>query len=226
MTNRGQEDFIHMPRFATRMYAVLTNIESIQRQHHEIAIDLTSQIDSGRLLDVGTGPGFLLAEISRIKPRIELHGLDISSVMVELAKERLGNVHADLRVGDIHKTDYPDQFFDVVTSTGSFYLWDEPEKGLTEIYRILKSGSSAFIFETYRDHDEQAVLKAIQSNLRNENRLRRIISPRFLMRQFQMTYTASEVEEIIKQTPFANNFAVEKIVLSGLPAWLRIRLSR
>jgi ubiquinone/menaquinone biosynthesis C-methylase UbiE len=226
MTNRGQQDFIHMPSFVTRLYASLTHIESIQRQHHEIAIELTNRLDTGRLLDVGTGPGFLLTEIHKIKSLIELHGLDISSAMVELARKQLGDIPADLRVGDIRKTDYPEKYFDVITCTGSFYLWDEPEKGLSEIYRILKVGSSAFLFETYKDHDVQAVQKAIHDNLRRENILRRMISPRFLMRQLQMTYTTGEIVEIIKKTPFANNFAVEKITLGGLPAWLRIRLSR
>ena len=226
MTNRGQQNFIHMPGFATRLYASLTHLESIRKQHHEIASDLTARIDSGILLDVGTGPGFLLAEIHRLKPEIELHGLDISATMVELAKKQLGNIPVDLRVGDIRKTDYPEKYFDVITCTGSFYLWDEPEKGLSEIYRILKAGSSAFLFETYKDHDIQAVQKAIHNNLHRENILRRMISPRFLMRQLQMTYTTGEIVEIIKKTPFANNFAVEKITLGGLPAWLRIRLSR
>jgi len=226
MTNRGQQDFIHMPGFATRLYASLTYLESIHKQHQEIASDLTARIDSGILLDVGTGPGFLLAEIHRLKPEIELHGLDISSAMVELARKRLGNIPADLRVGDISNSKYPDTYFDIVTCTGSFYLWNEPEKGLMEIHRILKVGGSAFLFETYRDHDEYEVLKAIRNNLRFENWLRRFISPRFLMRQFQMTYTTDEIAEIVKRTPFAHNFGIEKIVLGGLPAWLRIRLSR
>ena len=226
MTDRGQNNFIHMPGFATRLYAMLTNMEPIQRQHHEIAVDLTSRVESGQILDVGTGPGVLLAEIHRLTPRIELHGLDISSSMIGLARERLRDIHTDLRVGDIRKTDYLDQFFDLVTSTGSFYLWDEPEKGLTEIHRILKPGSSAFIYETYRDHDEQKVLKAIQNNLRNENWIRRVLSPRFLMRQFQMAYSTGEIAEIVKRTPFVNNFAIEKIVLGGLPAWLCIQMTR
>lgn len=226
MTNRGQQDFIHMPSFATRLYASLTHIQSIQRQHHEIAVELTNQLDTGRLLDVGTGPGYLLAEIHNIKPLIELHGLDISSAMVDLARKRLGDIPADLCVGDIRNSNYPDTYFDIITCTGSFYLWDEPAKGLMEIYRILKVGGSVFLFETYRDHDEHAVLIAIRNNLRSENWLRRFISPRFLMRQLQMTYTTDEITDLIKKTPFVNNFAVEKITLGGLPAWLRIRLSR
>jgi len=128
MTSRGQQDFIHLPGFAARLYAALTGINSIRSQHQEIAADLTGNISSGRLIDVGMGPGVLLAEIHRLKPGIELHGLDISSAMVELARKNLGNVPAKLRVGDIRKTDYPDLYFDIVTCTGSFYLWDEPEK--------------------------------------------------------------------------------------------------
>lgn len=162
--------------------------------------DLTSRIETGRILDLGTGPGYLLAEIHRLGPEIELYGLDISSAMVELAKQRLRNIPADLHVGDVRKTDYPDQFFNIVARTGSFYLWDEPEEGLAEIHRILKSGGSALTYETYRDRNEQEVRKAIRENLCHANWLGRVISLCFLMRQFQMTYTTGKVEEIIKKT--------------------------
>ncbi len=226
MSSRGQRNFVQLPGFAARLYAALTGIDSIQRQHHEIAVDLADCINSGRLLDVGTGPGVLLAEIHRLKPGIELHGLDISTAMVELAKRQLEDIPVDLRIGDIRQTDYPNQYFDVITCTGSFYLWDKPEVGLAEIYRILKSGGSVFLFETYKDHDSQAVKRAIQDNLRKENIFRRMISPRFLMQQFQMTYTTEEIAEIVKKTPFSDTFGIEKIVLGGLPAWLRVRLSR
>ena len=226
MSSRGQNDFIRLPRFAVHLYDSLTHLDSIQLQHHEIAAYLTAQIDSGRLLDVGTGPGVLLAEIHSLKPEIELHGLDISTAMIELAKKQLVGTSADLRVGDIRKTNYPDQFFDIVTCTGSFYLWDQPEKGLGEIHRILKIGGSAFLFETYRDHNIQAVKTAIQHNLRGENIFRKLISPNFLLRQLKMTYSTQEIANIIGKTPFTYNYSIEKIVLGGLPAFVRIRLAR
>jgi ubiquinone/menaquinone biosynthesis C-methylase UbiE len=157
---------------------------------------------------------------------LELHGLDISTSMVELAKETLRDIPVDLRIGDIRKTDYPNQYFDIVTCTGSFYLWDEPENGLAEIHRILKLGGLVLLFETYSNHDARAVRTVIHKNLRGENLLRRVFSPFFLMRQFQMTYTTGEIADIIEKTPFANGFSIEKTTLGGLPAWLRIRLAK
>jgi ubiquinone/menaquinone biosynthesis C-methylase UbiE len=226
MSSRGQANFVRLPAFAARLYASLTSIEAVQRQHQEIAADLVGRITSGRILDIGSGPGVLLADLHRLQPGLELHGLDISAAMVDLAKTRLNQIPVDLRVGDIRQTTYPAQSFDLVTCTGSFYLWDDPEKGLAEIHRLLKPGGQAILYETCRDYDKGAVLAAIQLNLRSENWLRRWLAPRFLLQQFSMTYTKDEIALIIARTPFHEHARIESITLGGLPAWLRIHLWR
>ncbi len=60
----------------------------------EIARDLVNQVPHGRLLDIGSGPGKLLAEIRRINPRIELFGLDISESMIKLAQRATQTVQS------------------------------------------------------------------------------------------------------------------------------------
>ncbi len=226
MKSRGQDSFVHMPGFAAGLYGSLTRTKAIQRQHREIARDLVSRIEGGRLLDIGTGPGKLLFEVHQLAPQVELFGLDISAAMVGLAGKNLSGIRADLRQGDIRKTDYEENFFDLVTCTGSFYLWDEPEKGLDEIFRILKRGRSAYLFETHRDFNEPEVQAALKANLKEENLLRKLVTPVFLMKQLRMTYSTSEIEQIVNRTRFSESFAVGKITLAGLPAWLRIKLTK
>lgn len=187
---------------------------------------MTSKIQHGRLLDVGTGPGWLLFEIYRLNPEIELFGLDISDSMVQLAKKNLSGIRADLRQGNIRNTNYESNFFDVVTCTGSFYLWDHPEECLEELYRILKENQSAYLFESYSDFDNGEFRRTLKANLQKENLFRRLITPFFLRKQLKMTYRADEAAEIVRRTSFTNTYTIDKITLSGLPIFLRIALTK
>jgi ubiquinone/menaquinone biosynthesis C-methylase UbiE len=223
---RGQESFVGLPRFAARLYNSLTYLKAIERRHREIAHDLVSRIERGRLLDVGTGPGKLLLEVHQLNPDIELFGLDISEAMVQLARKNLAGIDASVQRGDIQSTDFSDDFFEMVTCTGSFYLWDSPEQGLEELFRILKKSQSAYLFETYQDCNKSEVQEALKANLRGESLVRRLTTPVFLKKLLRMTYRINEIAEIIQRTRFAASHSLEKITLGGLPAWLRIRLTK
>lgn len=175
---------------------------------------------------MGAGPGRLLFELHKLNPAFELFGLDISQSMVEVARKKLSGLGIDIRLGDIQHTEYEDNAFDVVTCTGSFYLWDFPRECLEEVFRILKPHHSAFLFETYRDCDMREVRNALRINLRGENVIRRVLAPHLFMQQLRMTYFTDEVALIIQQTSFAHSYAIDPVRLGGLPAWLRIRLTK
>lgn len=226
MGSRGQSGFVSLPRFAARLYSSLMQTRATQDQHREIAADLASRMERGRILDVGTGPGQLLIDLHQLNPGFELFGLDISESMVELARRQLSVFGANIQLGGIQHTSYEDDFFDIVTCTGSFYLWDSARECLGEIFRILKPHHSAYLFETYRDCDKLEVYKAIRANLRGENLVRRTLAPHFLEKQLQMAYYSEEVAGIIQQTRFAHRYAIDRIRLAGLPAWLRISLTK
>jgi len=226
MSTRGERDFSHLPGFAARLYDRLTKTRAIHMQCEEIAQRLTPRIQKGRLLDVGMGPGSVLREVHRLNPEIELFGLDISEAMVALARKNLSDVIVDIRLGNIQQTDYETDYFDLVTCTGSFYLWDEPAAGLNEIHRILRSGCAAVLFESHRDFDRTVFREALNRNLQGESLLRRVISPFFLEKQLRMTYTVEETVHIIQQTSFANTFNIERVSIANLPVWMCITLSK
>jgi ubiquinone/menaquinone biosynthesis C-methylase UbiE len=226
MPNRGEDDFANFPRFAAKMYRKMTQSQALTTQIHEIAQDLVSRIDQGRLLDVGTGPGRLLAEVHLLNPAIELYGLDISDGMVALAEKNLAGTGADLRVGNIRETPYDSDFFDLVTCTGSFYLWNCPKKSLNEIYRILKPGQAAYMFESHRDYDPGELKELIKENLKGEGFLKRKLMPKLMQKQLRMTYSVAEVQEIVGQTNFAGSYTIEKISLARLHIWQRIELRK
>lgn len=224
MNTRGEKEFIRFPRIAGYLYSYMMGAKPIQIQYHEIASDLVSHIKHGRLLDVGTGPGYLLREIHHLNPDIELYGLDISDSMVAIARRNLVSIISQIQLGTIGSTDYPDEYFDVITCSGSFYLWDHPRGCLNEIWRILRSGGNGYLFETHKDVDESGLKKSIRSNLKDDNFIRRIFSPIFLMKQLRMTYSESEIDQILRSSAFSGNYRIDRIAVAGLPIWLRLGL--
>ena len=226
MKSRGQESFVSLPGFAARLYNSLTQTRAIEHTHQEIARDLVSRIEYGKMLDIGTGPGKLLFEVHQLNPAIELFGLDISEAMVQLARKNLTGVNVTIQCGDVRHTTYPDDFYDIITCTGSFYLWDNPEQSLQEIFRIMKKDRSAYLYETYQDFNSIQVREAVRTNLEAESFIRRLVAPAFLMKQLRMAYRTDEIADIIKRTGFAKSYAIDQISLAGLPAWLRIRLTK
>jgi ubiquinone/menaquinone biosynthesis C-methylase UbiE len=146
MKTRGEQQYINMPSFGAGLYDNLTSVRGVSRLFEDIARTVADVLQEGRLLDIGTGPGRLLAEFNRQIPKLELFGLDISASMLKVAAKNLEHVaNVDLKLGNIVHTDYQDDFFDCMVSSGSFYNWDKPVEGLNEVYRILKPGRKAFM---------------------------------------------------------------------------------
>jgi ubiquinone/menaquinone biosynthesis C-methylase UbiE len=98
---------------------------------------LTSPVQ-GALLDVGCGPGLLLATLAAQYPELKLAGLDIAPEMVRVATERLGK-RADVRVGDSEAPSWQDGSFDYVVCVDSFHHYPNPQRALSEFHRVLKS---------------------------------------------------------------------------------------
>jgi ubiquinone/menaquinone biosynthesis C-methylase UbiE len=226
MRTRGERHFVGLPRFGARLYDRFLYVEPIQARIVEIAHDLVSRTENGKWLDAGTGPGRLLIEINRLNPDIELFGLDISASMIEVARNNLQGIRADLRVSTMRHTDYESDFFTLVTSIGSFYLWDYPEESLEEIFRILKKGKSAYLFEVYKDINKTEYRNALRKNLRQLNWVRRLVGPFALRKSLKMGYRTEDFVRIIEKTNFARSYTIEKIKLSGMPMWARITLKK
>jgi ubiquinone/menaquinone biosynthesis C-methylase UbiE len=215
-----------MPSLGAFLYDWLAGRPRTMRiQFQEIARELLTRVNRGRLLDVGTGHGRLLREISTVNPDIELHGLDISPAMLRRAAKNLAGLKVHLRVANICSTGYETDFFDLVTCTGSFYLWSHPLAGLQEIYRILVPGGSAHLFEPNAETPE-GDLRKIRVVLQRETLFRRLIGPHFIMRAVRMGLRPRELTSVLDGTPFTKNHSIERITLGGLPVWLHITLNK
>ncbi|WP_209599705.1 methyltransferase domain-containing protein [Ruegeria sp. HKCCSA071] len=71
-----------------------------------------------RVLDIGSGPGFLAAQIAdQTGPGGEVVGIDISEQMVDRATKRSEHDWLSYRCADATELPFEDSYFDVVVST-------------------------------------------------------------------------------------------------------------
>jgi ubiquinone/menaquinone biosynthesis C-methylase UbiE len=151
-----------IPNPGAKFYNTVSKTGIFQRHYVLLAQDILGYGKQGHCLDVGMGPGWLLIKLHEQSPALHLHGIDISPSMVAKAtvnvrKTGLAGV-IDLKAGDASHIPYGDGFFDAVVSTGSIHHWKVPVRALNEIYRVLKHGGYALLYDVVSD-TPRSVLK-------------------------------------------------------------------
>lgn len=105
------------------------------------------------VLDVGCAKGFMLYDMQRLIPGLEVAGIDISQYAIEHGHE---GVKPFLQVGDARELPFEDNSFDAVISITTVHNFDRQEciMSLKEIERVSRSG--AFItVDAYRNDEEK-----------------------------------------------------------------------
>jgi ubiquinone/menaquinone biosynthesis C-methylase UbiE len=134
------------------LYNALSSSAIFQRHYELAAKDILNYCRQGILLDIGTGPAWLLLKIHQESPGMRLFGIDSSPAMVAKAKQNVGAIEGiEIKEGNADHIPFPDCSFDIVVSTASIHHWKEPTVGLNEVYRVLKEGGYALVYDLVSD---------------------------------------------------------------------------
>ena len=115
---------------------------------HRITADWMEDSGHCTLLDLGSGPGFLLVEVKRLYPKARVIGVDPSEHMLEIARrnaESTGFPDIETIKGSAEHIPVDSVTVDLVVSQYSLHDWGDPEKGLSETFRVLKPGGNVVI---------------------------------------------------------------------------------
>ena len=106
---------------------------------------------SQKILDIATGTADIAVMQAERIPNAEITGLDLSPKMIDFAKEKVKRKgledRIDLVVGDSEGLPYENESFDAVSVSFGVRNFENLEKGISEINRVLKKGGKIFVLE-------------------------------------------------------------------------------
>jgi len=116
---------------------------------------LAKGVEKGRAIDVGTGPGIFPIFISKTLPEIRFKGIDLSPMMVELAKknaidEGIGD-KIEFEVGSAYSLPCENHSIDLLLCINTLHHLDRPADFFSEVARALKEGGAFVIVDFHRD---------------------------------------------------------------------------
>lgn len=114
-------------------------------------VDIVAQHQPKNILDIATGTGDLAISLSKTSAS-EIVGLDISEGMLEVGRQKIFqkqlNTKIKMIVGDSENLPFDDDTFDAITVAFGVRNFENLEKGLAEIHRVLKPKGVFVILET------------------------------------------------------------------------------
>ncbi|ABD54939.1 class I SAM-dependent methyltransferase [Jannaschia sp. CCS1] len=132
---------------AERLEAVYLGPDVVSQRDN--TLQRISVQEGERVLDIGSGPGFLAAQIAdQSGPDGEVVGIDISEQMVDRATQRSEHSWLSYRCADATELPFEDSYFDVVVSTQVAEYVPDIAKFCSEVFRVLKPGGRALILAT------------------------------------------------------------------------------
>lgn len=124
---------------------------NIDRGWRRKAIQWLAPYRPQTLLDIATGTGdFAILAAQMLKPQ-KLIGADISEGMMAVGRQKVAELGLsdiiEFRKEDCLTMSFPDATFDAVTAAFGIRNFAELDKGLREMYRVLKKGGHLSIVE-------------------------------------------------------------------------------
>lgn len=114
-------------------------------------VKLVGKNNPKQILDIATGTGDLALMMSELKPD-RIVGLDISEGMLEVGKQKIAKAGLsdtiEMIVGDSENMPFNDNTFDAITVSFGVRNFENLDKGLQEINRVLKPEGKFVVLET------------------------------------------------------------------------------
>jgi demethylmenaquinone methyltransferase/2-methoxy-6-polyprenyl-1,4-benzoquinol methylase len=102
------------------------------------------------ILDIATGTGDFAIELAKLSPS-KIIGIDIAEKMLEIGRDKVkqkglsGKI--ELLEADCENLPFADNTFDIASSAFGVRNFEDLNKGLTEMHRVLKPGGRVLILE-------------------------------------------------------------------------------
>ncbi len=178
----------------------------VKFDHKPWAKKIAAHIDKSKnglkILDIATGPGFLLIELAKHLSKPELFAQDATGEMLNIAQTE-AQKHG-CSVTKIHskaeKIDVDDSSVDIATCKQLLHECDNPVEVISEMYRIAKTGGKIFIIDFDKNKGKFAA--------RFVRCFMRFVKGKLISDSFWKSYTGGlegeYVKKLLEKTGFEN----------------------
>ena len=136
------------PKYDALNHILSFTIDKVWRQKTAKTVAKTHP---NTILDLATGTADLAIAIAKRNPQAQIIGMDISKKMLEIGQKKVKRQglekQIELRLGDAAQLPFEDGSFDTVTVAFGVRNFEDLDKGLAEINRVLKKHGQVVILE-------------------------------------------------------------------------------
>jgi ubiquinone/menaquinone biosynthesis C-methylase UbiE len=147
-----------------------------------VALALSRVPAPSRVLDVGSGTGYVLRQLAARLPNAqELTGVDAAPSMVTVASEAVasecaGDQRLRFEQGTAERLPVADGAYDLIVATTSFDHWTDQAAGLRECARALKPGGTLILTDQFSNLLWPTLLTSRRGKARTRARAARLIT--------------------------------------------------
>lgn len=136
------------PKYDALNHLLSLNIDKVWRKKTAKAV---AKSQPKTILDLATGTADLAIALTKCNPQTHILGMDISEKMLDIGKAKVAQRkmenQIELRLGDAAALPFENGSFDAVTVAFGMRNFEDLDKGLSEISRVLMPEGQAVILE-------------------------------------------------------------------------------
>ncbi|TDP03704.1 class I SAM-dependent methyltransferase [Flavobacterium sp. 245] len=174
---------------------------------HETNINMTRHSvqnlnikDGNSILELGHGNAGHVEFIFEQAENLKYYGLEMSELMFQEARQINRNFvsqkQAFFSLYDGNAFPFEDESFDKIFTVNTIYFWQEPEKLLLEIYRVLKPSGNFCLTFAQEDFMKQLPFTQFEFELYNTEKAQKLIEKT----DFKIVYIESQTEKVKSKT--------------------------
>lgn len=216
-----------VPFPGARLYTFLAS-RGLRPLYAAVADDVAKADHFERILDLGTGVGYLPIELAK-RDSATVIGVDASSEMIRIANANAlasGVAKAvEFATGDFVNLPFPGRYFDLVVGVNVLHHWHDPLAVFEEVYHVLVPGGQFWIYDYRRDCEEEC-WKSLETGLPFMQRLALQFGP---MASSRVAYSERKLTALASKTHFENP-TIEQVTLplfgKPMPVFVRMKLHK
>ncbi|AXB56366.1 class I SAM-dependent methyltransferase [Flavobacterium fluviale] len=166
-----------------------------------------------KILELGHGNAGHAAFLFEQADNLRYYGLEMSELMFQEARQINRNFvsqkQAFFSLYDGNKIPFEDEFFDKIFTVNTIYFWQEPEKLLLEIYRVLKPNGNFCLTFAEEDFMKKLPFTQFEFELYSTEKAQKLIEKT----PFTIAYTETQTEKVKSKTGELVDRAFTTIVL-------------